>query len=327
MTMGRIARIAAGLTTLLCLAVGPAQAQTWPNKPVKIIAPFAPGGAADTLGRLIGDQLTTTFKQQFFVENRGGAGGIIGALAGAQAEPDGYTLVVSSIASNVISPVFNANVGYDGIKDFTHIAYLGGPPSAMVVHPSLGVKTFREFVALARKSKDAITYISPGTGSHGFLVAEYVAQQEKYRLTHIPYKGAGPAVADLVAGHVKMGNTTFSSIVEQIRAKRVIPLAVTTEKRIAEMPDLPTFKEQGLDLVAATWFSLSGPKGLSKDITEVLNREVNKAMKAEIVQKRLALDSIESRFMSVEEFNKFVVEETARWAPIAKSLAAVVGQQ
>ena len=325
--MGRIARIAAGLTTLLCLAVGPAQAQTWPNKPVKIIAPFAPGGAADTLGRLIADQLTTTFKQQFFVENRGGAGGIIGALAGAQAEPDGYTLVVSSIASNVISPVFNANVGYDGIKDFTHIAYLGGPPSAMVVHPSLGVKTFREFVALARKSKDAITYISPGTGSHGFLVAEYVAQQEKYRLTHIPYKGAGPAVADLVAGHVKMGNTTFSSIVEQIRAKRVIPLAVTTENRIAEMPDLPTFKEQGLDLVAATWFSLSGPKGMSKDIAEVLNREVNKAMKAEIVQKRLALDSIESRFMSVEEFNKFVVEETARWAPIAKSLAAVVGKQ
>ena len=197
--------------------------------------------------------------------------------------------MVSSIASNVISPVFNANVGYDGIKDFTHIAYLGGPPSAMVVHPKLGVKTFQEFVALARKAKEPVTYISPGTGSHGFLVAEYVAQQSKYRLTHIPYKGAGPAVADLIAGHVLMGNTTFSSIVEQIRAKRVIPLAVTTEKRIAEMPDMPTFKEQGLDLVAATWFSLSGPKGLSMDIAQRLNTEVNKAMKTEIVQKRLAL--------------------------------------
>ena len=325
--MKSLARTGALLVALLCLAVGHAHAQAWPNKPVRIIAPFAPGGAADTLGRLIADQLTTTFKQQFFVENRGGAGGIVGALAGAQADPDGYTLVVSSIASNVISPVFNANVGYDGIKDFTHIAYLGGPPSAMVVHPKLGVKTFQEFVALARKSKDPITYISPGTGSHGFLVAEYVAQQSGYKLSHIPYKGAGPAVADLIAGHVLMGNTTFSSIVEQIRAKRVIPLAVTTEKRIAEMPDMPTFKEQGLDLVAATWFSLSGPKGLSMDIAQRLNREVNKAMKTEIVQKRLALDSIESRFMSIEEFNKFVEEENARWAPIAKSLSAIVNKQ
>ncbi len=321
-----IARIGVSLAALLGLAVGHAHAQAWPDKPVRIIAPFAPGGAADTLGRLIADQLTTTFKQQFFVENRGGAGGIVGALAGAQAAPDGYTLVVSSIASNVISPVFNANVGYDGIKDFTHIAYLGGPPSAMVVHPKLGVKTFQEFVALARKAKEPITYISPGTGSHGFLVAEYVAQQSKYRLTHIPYKGAGPAVADLIAGHVLMGNTTFSSIVEQIRAKRVIPLAVTTEKRIAEMPDMPTFKEQGLDLVAATWFSLSGPKGLSMDIAQRLNTEVNKAMKTEIVQKRLALDSIESRFMSIAEFNKFIEEENARWSPIAKDLSKLVNK-
>ena len=325
--MKSLTRTGALLVALLCLAVGHAHAQAWPNKPVRIIAPFAPGGAADTLGRLIADQLTTTFKQQFFVENRGGAGGIVGALAGAQADPDGYTLVVSSIASNVISPVFNSNVGYDGIKDFTHIAYLGGPPSAMVVHPKLGVKTFQEFVALARKSKDPVTYISPGTGSHGFLVAEYVAQQSEYKLSHIPYKGAGPAVADLIAGHVLMGNTTFSSIVEQIRAKRVIPLAVTTDKRIAEMPDMPTFKEQGLDLVAATWFSLSGPKGLSMDIAQRLNTEVNKAMKTEIVQKRLALDSIESRFMSIAEFNKFVEQENARWAPIAKSLSAIVNKQ
>ena len=325
--MKSLTRTGALLVALLCLAVGHAHAQAWPNKPVRIIAPFAPGGAADTLGRLIADQLTTTFKQQFFVENRGGAGGIVGALAGAQADPDGYTLVVSSIASNVISPVFNSNVGYDGIKDFTHIAYLGGPPSTMVVHPKLGVKTFQEFVALARKSKDPVTYISPGTGSHGFLVAEYVAQQSGYKLSHIPYKGAGPAVADLIAGHVLMGNTTFSSIVEQIRAKRVIPLAVTTDKRIAEMPDMPTFREQGLDLVAATWFSLSGPKGLSMDIAQRLNTEVNKAMKTEIVQKQLALNSIESRFMSIAEFNKFVEQENARWAPIAKSLSAIVNKQ
>src|SRR3954454_19898061 len=166
--MKRLPALTAALATvLLFLASAPTQAQNWPTKPVRIIAPFAPGGAADTLGRLIAEQLTGAFKQQFFVENRGGAGGIVGALAGAQAEPDGYTLVISSIASNVISPVFNANPGYDGLRDFTHIAYLGGPPVVMVVHPSLGVTAYKDFVALARPRKEPLSYISPGTGSHG----------------------------------------------------------------------------------------------------------------------------------------------------------------
>jgi tripartite-type tricarboxylate transporter receptor subunit TctC len=197
----------------------------------------------------------------------------------------------------------------------------------MVVHPSLGVKTYKDFVALARTSKDAITYISPGTGSHGFLVAEYVAQQEKYKISHVPYKGAGPAITDLIAGHVKMGTTTFSSSAEQIRAGKVLALAVSTEKRIPNFPDIPTFKEVGQDLVAATWFSLSGPAKLPNNIVQELNRETNKAMQTEIIQKRLALDAIETRIMSPEEFTKFIEQETARWAPIAKSLAAVVAKE
>ena len=161
--MTRLRAIFAAAAALLCLACGQAQAQNWPNRPVKIIAPFAAGGAADTLGRIIADHLSTAFHQQFFVENRGGAGGMVGAAAGAAAEPDGYTLVVSSIASNVISPVFNANAGYDGLRDFTHIAYLGGPPVVMIVHPSLGVSTYKDFVALARQNKEPMSFISPGT--------------------------------------------------------------------------------------------------------------------------------------------------------------------
>jgi tripartite-type tricarboxylate transporter receptor subunit TctC len=179
--------------TLLCAAAGASQTQAqspaWPHRPVKIIAPFAAGGAADTLGRIIAEQLSTAFHQQFFIENRGGAGGIVGALAGAQAEPDGYTLVISSIASNVISPVFNANSGYDGLRDFTHIAYLGGPPVVMAVHPSLGVSTYKDFLSLARARKEPLNFISPGTGSHGFLVGEYLAREEGYKVSHIPYKG------------------------------------------------------------------------------------------------------------------------------------------
>src|SRR5215472_13590924 len=148
-------RILAALAVPVLFAVQ-AHAQSWPSRPVKIIAPFAAGGAADTLGRIIAEQLSTAFHQQFFIENRGGAGGIVGAAAGAQAEPDGYTLVISSIASNVISPVFNANPGYNGLTDFTHIAYLGGPPAVVIVHPSFGVTTFREFVDVARNSKEPI---------------------------------------------------------------------------------------------------------------------------------------------------------------------------
>jgi tripartite-type tricarboxylate transporter receptor subunit TctC len=319
--MTKLRALFATIATLLCLAGGDAQAQNWPAKPVKIIAPFAAGGAADTLGRIIAEQLSTAFRQQFYVENRGGAGGIVGAQAGAAAEPDGYTLVISSIASNVISPVFNANVGYDGLRDFTHIAYLGGPPVVMIVHPSLGAKTYKEFLAIARASKEPLSYISPGTGSHGFLVGEYLARQENYKVSHIPYKGAGPALTDLIAGHVKLGTMTFSSAAEQIRAGRALALAVSTEKRIPHFPDIPTFKEVGQDLVAATWFSLSGPAKLPNDIAQQISRETLKAMQSPEVQKRLALDAIESRLMSPEEFTKFVESETARWAPLAKSLS------
>jgi tripartite-type tricarboxylate transporter receptor subunit TctC len=318
----RLRAIVATLAALACLSSASAQAQNWPNRPVKIIAPFAAGGAADTLGRIIAEHLSTAFHQQFYIENRGGAGGIVGAQAGAAAEPDGYTLVISSIASNVISPVFNANSGYDGLRDFTHIAYLGGPPVVMVVHPSLGATTYKEFLSVARARTEPLSFISPGTGSHGFLVGEYLARQEGYKVSHIPYKGAGPALTDLIAGHVKLGTMTFSSAAEQIRAGKVLALAVSTEKRIPNFPDIPTFKEVGQDLVAATWFSLSGPAKLPNDVVQQISRETLKAMQLPEVQKRLALDAIETRLMSPEEFTKFIESETARWAPLAKSLAA-----
>ena len=281
---------------------------------MRIIAPFAAGGAADTLGRLIAEQLSTVFRQQFFVENRGGAGGIVGAATVAAADPDGYTLVVSSIASNVVSPVFNGNAGYDGLRDFTHIAYLGGPPAVMIVHPSFAPATYREFVALARASKEPLSYISPGTGSNGFLVAEELARRDGYNISHIPYKGAGPALADLVAGHVKLGTVTFSTTAELIRSGKVRALGVTTERRIPNFPDIPTFREMGQDLVAATWFGLSGPARLPNDIVQAISRETLKAMQSPEVQKRLALDAIETKLMSPEEYTRFVEAETARWA-------------
>lgn len=314
-------------TVAICTTCTPAHAQQWPTKPVRIIAPFAAGGAADTLGRIIAEQLSSAFGQQFYIENRGGAGGVVGALAGAQAEPDGYTLVISSIASNVISPAFHSNVGYDGLRDFTHIAYLGGPPAVQIVHPSLGATTYQEFLKIAHATKEPLNYISPGTGSNGFLVGEYLAKQEGYKVNHIPYKGAGPALADLLAGHVKLGTVTFSTATEQIRAGRILPIAVTTEKRIANFPNIPTFRELGRDLVTSTWFAISGPAKLPDMVVQAVSRETLKAMQSPEVQKRFALDAIETKLMSPAEFTKFVETETALWAPLAKQLAATSSKQ
>jgi tripartite-type tricarboxylate transporter receptor subunit TctC len=307
---------------LACATCGGAQAQSWPNRPVKIIVPLAPGGAADILGRIIAEHLSTAFGQQFFVENRASGGGVVGTAAAAAAEPDGYTLVVSSIAANVIAPAFSGRVGYDGLRDFTHIAYLGGPPAVLLTHPGLGAATFKDFVALARAATEPISCGSAGAGSNGALIAEYVARRENYRINHIPYKGAGPALMDLVAGHVKLASITVSTGAEQIRAGRVIALAVASETRMASFPDIPTFKEVGVDLVAATWFGLSGPKGMPPAVTNELSREILKAMRSPELQRRLEPEGIETKSMSAQEFTDFVQAEAQRWAPLAKLLSS-----
>jgi tripartite-type tricarboxylate transporter receptor subunit TctC len=323
--MKRVQVIFAGVVSALSLfsiAAHAAQAADWPAKPVRVVVSYSAGGANDLLGRVFAEQLRKTFGQQFIVENRTGGGGMIGTESVARAAPDGYTLQVSGMPSHVLAPAMNKNVNVDPMRDFTHIAYLGGPPVVMVVHPSLGATTYKEFLSVARARTEPLSFISPGTGSHGFLVGEYLARQEGYKVSHIPYKGAGPALTDLIAGHVKLGTMTFSSAAEQIRAGKVLALAVSTEKRIPNFPDIPTFKEVGQDLVAATWFSLSGPAKLPNDVVQQISRETLKAMQLPEVQKRLALDAIETRLMSPEEFTKFIESETARWAPLAKSLAA-----
>jgi tripartite-type tricarboxylate transporter receptor subunit TctC len=312
------------LTVAAALALGTpllAQAADWPTKPVRIIVPFAPGGSADTLGRAFGEQLSNAFKQQFVIENRGGAGGLVGSQAVAQSAPDGYNFVVSGIASHVIAPETTANPGFDPVKDFTHVAYFGGPPIVMIVHPSLGVKSLKELLELAKNSKEPLGYVSPGPGTLGNMVAEYWARKQNIQFLHIPYKGAAQAITDLIGGHVKVGSMTFTTASEQIRGGKVIPLAVTSAQRLAEFPDLPTFKELGYpDMVAVTWFSLSGPKGLPSDIVQAVNREVEKAKDNPDVQKRLAVEAMQTEKMSPAEFTKFVESELAKWGPVAKAV-------
>jgi tripartite-type tricarboxylate transporter receptor subunit TctC len=297
------------------------QAADWPTKPVRIVAPFAPGGSADTLGRLVAEQLSSTLGQQFFVENKPGAGGVVGSAMVATAVPDGYTFVVSGIASHVIAPATNANAGFDPIKDFTHVAYFGGPPIVFIAHPSLGVKSLQEVLALAKAAKESMGYVSPGAGTLGNLVAEYFARKEGLKFDHIPYKGAAQAVTDLIGGHVKLGSMTWTTAHAHIRAGTVVPLAVSSSKRLADFPDVPTFKELGYDdLVAVTWFSLSAPANMPADIVQKMNEETIKALDTAEVRRRLEQESMETERMSPDEFTKFVESENKKWGPIAKSV-------
>jgi tripartite-type tricarboxylate transporter receptor subunit TctC len=303
-----------------------AHAQTWPARTVRFIAPFAAGGTSDMLGRLAAEHMREKLHQQFYVENRVGAGGLIGSHEVAVAEPDGYTFVVSGIASHVIAPAFSRDPPYDGLRDFTHVAYLGGPPVVLVVHPSLGTRSFKDFIELATHSPQGLNYVSSGVGTHGFLFAEDMARREHFKLTHVPYKGSNPAMLDLIAGHVKIGAMAWSSAVEQIRAGNVQALGVSSQNRLAGFPDVPTFRELGYpDLIAATWFSLAGPAKLPSAIGHRLNAAVAEVMREPDVQKQLAQEGIEIKSLSPEELTVFVASETARWAPIAKAIGPLEG--
>ena len=301
-----------------CIGPVAAPAADWPTRPVRIIAPSTPGGAADMFGRLLCDHLSETFRERCFVENRAGAGGLIGTAATAQAAPDGYTLTTSSTAYHVIAPAVSRNPGFDPIKDFTHIAYIGGPPNVFVVNPALGVRSLADLVALGRRGQ-AIDYVSPGVGTLGHLLAELFAHKTGIKLQQIMTKGASQAMLDLIAGNVNVGTMTWTSALSQIRAGKVIPIAVTASARLNEFPDLPTFKDLGYeDLTAVSWFALSGPAGLPGDITLELNRAVAKMLELPDVRARLDRDAIETRAMSSEEFTRFVASEIEKWAPVAK---------
>jgi tripartite-type tricarboxylate transporter receptor subunit TctC len=296
---------------------GQAAAADWPTRPIRIIAPSTPGGAADMFGRLLCEHFGETY-ERCFVENRAGAGGLLGTAATAQAAPDGYTLTTSSTAYHVIAPVVSANPGFDPLKDFTHIAYVGGPPNVFVVNPALGVRSLAELVALGRRGQP-IDYVSPGVGTLGHLLAESLAQKSGIKLQQIMTKGASQGMMDLVAGTVNVGTMTWTSALSQIRAGKVIPVVVTASRRLAEFPDLPTFRDLGYDeLTAVSWFALSGPAGLPREITLKLNASVGQMLERPDIRTRLDRDAIETRTMSPEEFTRFVADEIDKWGPVAK---------
>ena len=290
---------------------------------MKIIAPFAPGGTADTLGRLIAKSLSEQLKESFVVENRAGAGGVVGSEFVAKSPPDGYTLVVSGIASHVIAPLLPGGTPYDPMKDFTHIALFGGPPAVFAVDPKLEAKTLKEFVALAKEKPGKLTYGSPGPGTQGQLVAEHFKRLAGIDVVHVPYKGASQAVSDLMGGQINAVSTTLSTAAGQIKGGRARALALSSAERLPDYPDIPTFAEQGFpDLVASVWFSLSGPAGMPTEIVEKLNAEVRRALETTAVRERMRHEGILPNRLDAKEFTAFVADELRRWGPIVRASGA-----
>ena len=300
-----------------------ASAQTktaWPQRPVKIVVPYSAGGSADTLGRLIADYLGNTYKQPFIIENRGGAGGTLGSIAVAKATPDGYTLVLSGIGSHVIAPLQLGN-GMNPMKDFTHLALLGGPPSALVVNSDLPAKDIKAFIAYANSTPKGLSWGSPGLGTHAQLIGELFVESNKLNLVHISYKGAGPAVMDLLGGQIQAGFMTLRSASSHIQGGKLRALAVTSAKRLKDHPNVPTFAELGFpQLTAITWFSVSGPAGMPKALVANLNTEIRRGLRTLAIKEQLASEDIETQDLDPEAFNQFFRSEIEKWSPLVRSL-------
>src|SRR5579864_3477402 len=318
MRSGRVAAI-----IVMALACAAAHGENWPAKPVHIVVPFAPGGTADTLGRIAAQKLTESLKESFIVENRPGAGGVLGSEIVSKAAPDGYTLVVSGVASHCIAPALSKNFPFDPVRDFTHIALFGGPPGVLVVNPTLPAQDLKQFIAYARANPGKLAYGSPGNGTQGHLIAEQLKQVTGIDMTHVPYKGAALAVADLIAGHVTIASTTLTTASTQIRAGKARALAVSSAKRVPDFPEVPTFAELGYpELTASIWFSLSGPAGLPAEIVNRLNVEVRRALQLPDVRERLRPEGIEAGDLDPQQFTAFLTAELKRWAPIVRASGA-----
>jgi tripartite-type tricarboxylate transporter receptor subunit TctC len=292
-------------------------AQTYPAKPVRIIVPFAPGGGSDLAGRLVAAKLTERMGAQFIVENRPGAGSNLGAEIAVKSPPDGYTLLLISASYTVNPSVYK--LSFDPIKDITPIIQISGGPYVIAVHPSVRANTLAELVQLAKKEPEKLAYGSSGNGSIMHVASEYFLDSAKIKVLHIPYKGTGPAVADTIGGQVQLVFGAVPVTLPHVKAGRLRALAVTTDKRIAAAPDLPTVAESGYPGYEVTnWHGLVGPKGLPRDIVERLNREIGQVVLGEEMKKSLAADGLEPAGGSPARFGEILKNEMARWGKVVQ---------
>lgn len=303
-------------------AIPPVAAQTYPSKPVRLIVPFAPGGSTDVLGRLVAQRLSRGLGQNVIVENRAGGGTNIGAELVARAAPDGHTLLMTS-TTQAINVTLYPKLAYDLVKDFSAISPVATSPSVLVVHPSVPAKTVKELIALAKARPGELTYASSGSGSTAHLAGELFKMSAGIDLVHIPYKGAGPAQTDLVGGHVHSMFGFTAGVLPHLKAGKLRALGVTSEKRLPDMPNLPTLHEAGVKgYEVSVWYGLLAPAGTPNEAVALLNAETAKSVK-ELAPKFAELGAY-PLYSTPAEFSRFIQAEIKKWAPVVKRSGAKV---
>lgn len=322
-------RISSGACKLLAAVLGmsltaAAVAQSYPARPVRVIVPFSPGGAADTPGRVLLSKLSDALGQQVVVDNRPGAGSTIGAELVARSAPDGYTLLMIS-NTHVISAALYKKLNYDVINDFTPILEFGDAPNVLVVHPSLPAKTVKDLIALAKAKPGQIDYASSGNGSSQHLFTALFTSMAGINMNHIPYKGSGQARTDLISGQVTVGMPGISSVIQHINSGRLRALGVTSAKRSPELPNTPTIAEAGVKgYEASLWLGLLGPAGLPKDVVSRLNTEVVKLLKSSEMQAQFQKIGTEVVYRDPAQWAAYIKSEREKWAKVVKVTGAQV---
>ena len=297
------------------------RAQDYPNRPIILIVPFPPGGSTTVMARNVADKMAATLGQQVVVDNRGGAGGTIGTRTVAKAASDGYTILLGYTGTLSIAPSLYANPGYDPRKDFAPIGMIGTAPSVMVVHPSIPVKSVAEFIAYAKTQAVSVPYGSPGVGTANHLAAELFANATGVKLQHIPYKGSGPAMSDLVGGHIPMMFVPIPAAIGNVQGGKLRALAVTSPKRSALLPDLPSVQETGVkDFDVALRYGLVAPAGTPRPIVERLNKELNAALGLPDVRKRLVTEGAEALPGTPEAYAVDIDREEKKWNALVRKL-------
>jgi tripartite-type tricarboxylate transporter receptor subunit TctC len=298
-----------------------ASAQDYPARPIVLVSPFPPGGSVSLVARIVAEKMSETLGQSIVVENRGGAGGTIGARYVAKSAADGYTLLLGYTGTLAIGPSLYANAGFEPRKDFAAIGRIGSAPTMLVVHPSLPVHSVAELIAYAREHPGEINYGSAGIGTVGHLAGELFATTAGLKLTHVPYKGTGPAITDLLGGHIPMMFTPIPTAHGQAESGLLRALAVTSARRSSLLPDLPTVAESGLPgYEAALRYGLVAPGGTPRAIVERLNKELRLALAAEDVRQRLATDGTEVLPSTPEEYAADIDREETSWSKVVNAL-------
>ena len=291
----------------------------WPDKPIRLIVPFSPGGGTDTLARLVTEKVTAATKWAFVVENKPGGGGNIGLDAVAKAPPDGYTIGLGQTANLAVNPTLYKKMPYDALKDFTPIALVATQPVVLVVRADSPYKTLADLINAAKAKPGDVSMGSAGSGTIGHLSGELLAREAKVKFLHVPYKGAGPALTDLLGGSVQFGFLTVPSIISMLKANRLRALAVSSEKRIAALPNVPTVAESGYKgFVTESWYGLVGPAKLPPAIVATINAEVDKALKQPDVIAKLDAEGNQPLTGSPEKFAALIKTDHAKWGTVVK---------